>query len=300
MQEDTVPDSIFIRKASQIPLFLSSLSAIALKTLSTPMLCQDLLVYHTRRAVSTSRDLCDYFLSSSCSSPPQERIKAISRILHVIQPFCRDGSGVEIASRAIQSRAILYRLKHSSQGGWDTFDAAFQEYVMGPVCTATDLIPIIDSILAGELPNDFQVRQTRVPDMCGSNFILIKDAAISYITKCTQTYDEESLRALEVGLNQLKNDPNTATGRIGRIMEVIRRIAPEAQDVKTGHGKALWMSQVRALVEKIIVPDSINWMEDDTSMSKNSYITRALSDIRNRFERFVCCTYHPFEASHLL
>jgi hypothetical protein len=122
------------------------------------MLCQDLLVHHTRRAVSTSRDLCDHFLSSSCSSPQTERIKAVSRILEVIQPFCRVGSGVEDASRAIQSRAILYRLEHGSQGGWDHFDATFQEYMMGPVYTATDLVPIIDSILSEGLPNAFQVR----------------------------------------------------------------------------------------------------------------------------------------------
>ena len=121
------------------------------------MLCQDLLVHHTRRAVSTSRDLCDHFLSSSCSSPSTERIKAVSRILQFILPFCRDGSGVENASRAIQSRAILYRLDHNSQGGWDHFDAALQEYLMGPVCTATDLVPVIDSILSEELPNAFQV-----------------------------------------------------------------------------------------------------------------------------------------------
>jgi len=157
-QEDTIPDSIVIRKPSQLPLFLSFLSAIVLRTLSPPMLCQELLVHHTRRAVSTSRDLCDHFLSSSCPSPPMERIKAVSRILQVIQPFCRDGSGVESASRAIQSRAILYRLEHNSQGGWDHFDATFQEYVMGPVCTATDLVPVIDSILSKELPNAFQVR----------------------------------------------------------------------------------------------------------------------------------------------
>ena len=162
-EEDTVPDSISIRKASQLPLFLSSLNAIVLGALSPPMLCQDLLVHHTRRAVSTSRDLCDYFLSSSCSSPPPERIRAVSRILHVIQPFCRDGSGVEVASRAIQSRAILYRLEHNAQGGWDHFDAAFQEYVTGPVCTATDLAPIIDAVLSEEFPNGFQVRQIFVP-----------------------------------------------------------------------------------------------------------------------------------------
>lgn len=172
-EEDTIPDSVVIRKPSQLPLFLSFLNTIVLKTLSPPMLCQDLFVHHTRHAVSTSRDLCDHFLSSSCSSPQTERIRAVSRILQVIQPFCRDGSGVENASRAIQSRAILYRLEHSSQDGWDHFGAVFQEYVMGPVCTATDLVPIIDSILSEELPTAFQVRWSHMPMTCISDSQLI-------------------------------------------------------------------------------------------------------------------------------
>ena len=262
------------------------------------MLCQDLLVHHTRRAVSTSRDLCDYFLSSSCSSPPTERIKAVSRILQFIQPFCRDGSGVENASRAIQSRAILYRLDHSSQGGWDHFDAALQEYLMGPVCTATDLVPVIDSILSEELPHAFQV--CLVPALVVHiSHLLTKDAAVSYISKCTRTYDEETLQALEVRLNQLRNNPRTATGRIGRVLEAIWDTASEAPDVKPAHGKVEWMSRVRALVEKIIAPDSTDWMEDDTSMSRNSYMTRALSDIRRRFERFVFCAYRQFHAVYI-
>ena len=264
------------------------------------MLCQDLLVHHTRRAVSTARDICDYFLSSSCSFPPKERIKAISRILQVIQPFCRDGSGVENASRAIQSRAILYRLEHNSQGGWDHFDAAFQEYAIGPVCTATDLVPVIDSILSEEFPNAFQVRWQRMSITCISDSMLIKDTAISYITKCTRICDEETLQALEVRLNQLRGDPRTATGMIEKVLEAIRHIASEAPDVKPAHGKVQWMSRVRVLVERIIAPDSVDWMEDDTSMSRNSYMTRALSDIRHRFERFVLCVYCLFRTVHIL
>jgi hypothetical protein len=264
------------------------------------MLCQDLLVHHTRRAVSTSRDLCDHFLSSSCSSPPTERIKAVSRILQVIQPFCRDGSGVENASRAIQSRAVLYRLEHNSQGGWDHFDAAFQEYVTGPVCTTTDLVPVIDSVLSEELPKAFHVRWPRMSVMCISDSIPIKDAAVSYISKCTRTYDEESLQALEVRLNQLRDNPRTTTGMIGKVLEAIRHTTSEGPDVKPAHGKVQWMSRVRVLVEKIIAPDSVDWMDDDTSMSRNSYMTRALSDIQNRFERFVACVYYQFQAVHIL
>lgn len=99
-------------------------------------------------------------------------------------------------------------------------------------------------------------------------------------------YDEETLQALEDRLHRLRDNPRIVTGRIGRILEAIRSTAAEAPEVDPAHGKAQWMSRVRILVERIIAPDSVDWMEDDTSMSKNSYTTRALHDIHERFERF--------------
>lgn len=132
--------------------------------------------------------------------------------------------------------------------------------------------------------------------MCISDLMLKKDAALSYIGKCTRTYDEETLQALEVRLNQIRDNHRTTTGRIERVLEAIRHASP---DVKPAHGKVQWMSRVRTLVERIIAPDPVDWMEDDTSMSRNSYVTRALSDIRSRFERFVPCMQYLFQAVHI-
>lgn len=126
-----------------------------------------------------------------------------------------------------------------------------------------------------------------------------KDAVLLYISKCARTYDEDAIQALEVRLNQLRGGPRTTTERIGRVLEAIRPGAPDAPDVKPAHGRVQWMSRVRAFVERIIAPDSIDWMEDDTSMSRNSYMTRALSDIRRRFDRFVLCAYRWFQVAHI-
>ena len=123
---------------------------------------------------------------------------------------------------------------------------------------------------------------------------------MSYIGKCTRTYDEETLQALEVRLNQLRGSPRATTGRVEKVLEAIQNTTPETPDVKPALGKVHWMSRVRALVEGIIAPESVNWMEDDTSMSRNSYMTRALSDIRSRFERFVPCAYYRFLVVHIL
>lgn len=119
---------------------------------------------------------------------------------------------------------------------------------------------------------------------------------MSYISKCMRTYDEETLQALEVRLNQSRGGPRATTERIGKVLETIRHTPP---DVKPAHGRIQWMSRVRASVERIIAPDSVDWMEDDTSMSRNSYMTRALSDIRSRFERFVFGTHLRFQIAHI-
>ena len=116
----------------------------------------------------------------------------------------------------------------------------------------------------------------------------IKDAVVLYIRECARGYDEESLQALEVRLNQLRGNPHTTTERIAKVMEAIRGTTPETPDVTPTRGEVRWKSRMRELVEKIIAPDSVDWMEDDDAItSRNSYIPRALSDIRNRFERFV-------------
>jgi len=134
--------------------------------------------------------------------------------------------------------------------------------------------------------------------VCTPNLTPTKDAAVSYISECTRTYDGETLQALEVRLNHLRSSPRTNTERIGRVLEAIRDTAIDGPDVKPAHGRVQWMSRVRVLVERIIAPDSVGWMEDDTSMSRNSYISRALSDIRTRFERFVLSACHQSQAAH--
>lgn len=121
---------------------------------------------------------------------------------------------------------------------------------------------------------------------------------MSYVSKCARTYNEEVLQALEVRLDQLRSSPRTTTERIGRVLGAVRDTAAGAQDTKPAHGRVQWMSRVRVFVERIIAPDSVDWMDDDTSMSRNSYMTRALSDIRSRFERFVLCIYHQFQPAH--
>lgn len=94
-------------------------------------------------------------------------------------------------------------------------------------------------------------------------------------------------------MNQLIGSPRTTTEKIRKVLEAIRHTAPDAPDTKPAHGRVQWMSSVRESVERIIAPDSVDWMEDDTSMSRNSYVTRALSDIRDRFERFVLLCITP-------
>ena len=52
-------------------------------------------------------------------------------------------------------------------------------------------------------------------------------------------------------------------------------------DESTGH----WRRGVRDIVQSIVEPDDLDWMEDEEDMSEIQFIERALSYVENRFER---------------
>lgn len=54
-------------------------------------------------------------------------------------------------------------------------------------------------------------------------------------------------------------------------------------------GDPAWKRRVHSLMQEIVHPDIISWMDDDTGADDNKFVTRALDDFQDRFERFV---YH--------
>lgn len=46
-----------------------------------------------------------------------------------------------------------------------------------------------------------------------------------------------------------------------------------------------WRSRVKSIVQVLVEPDQLEWMEDDESLTDTQYISRALNEIEERFKR---------------
>ncbi|KAH8096675.1 hypothetical protein BXZ70DRAFT_1032531, partial [Cristinia sonorae] len=57
-----------------------------------------------------------------------------------------------------------------------------------------------------------------------------------------------------------------------------------------------WRTRIRTIVQAIVEPDEVAWMDDDETLSDMQYITRALTEVENRFDRPV---YNPSATARL-
>ena len=46
-----------------------------------------------------------------------------------------------------------------------------------------------------------------------------------------------------------------------------------------------WRQQVQHVVNEIIAPDSLHWMDDDDAMSASHVCRRSLQEVQNRYEQ---------------
>ena len=46
-----------------------------------------------------------------------------------------------------------------------------------------------------------------------------------------------------------------------------------------------WRSHVKSIVQALVEPDQVEWMEDDESSTDTQYISRALNEIEERFKK---------------
>ena len=83
----------------------------------------------------------------------------------------------------------------------------------------------------------------------------------------------------------LQRQDKVEEGRLAVLSEVVQSSVRAANDPKSTRSKSQWLARVRTSVEAIIAPDDLTWMDDDNSLSRNQYATRALADISRRFKR---------------
>lgn len=92
--------------------------------------------------------------------------------------------------------------------------------------------------------------------------------------------------------------------RVAALLEIVQSNMHAINDREVIRKKPQWLLKVRSIVEIIVAPEQLAWMDDENTMSRNQYAIRALSDIGNRSKRCVhptlVCRSQFKSYSHLL
>jgi hypothetical protein len=104
------------------------------------------------------------------------------------------------------------------------------------------------------------------------------------LTECRKTLGFSYLRHSVPYLDE------TALPELRDVMPVkaldVIQVSSHGQLVNNNSSDALlWRRRIKSIVEGIISPDPITWMDDDDNISDNQYTKRVFDEIRSRFTK---------------
>jgi len=113
--------------------------------------------------------------------------------------------------------------------------------------------------------------------------------AIAYLRSCAKSSDEPTRQAIANEVNQAIH-PEAQS--ILTLLEQVKVTLPSAMlpaTTQTQGGKKMkehvWRREIKKLVQGIISPQTLAWMDDDFRPNEIHFIRRVLNDISDRFSR---------------
>jgi hypothetical protein len=102
-----------------------------------------------------------------------------------------------------------------------------------------------------------------------------------FIRRCLPQLDEHTLQAVNTAIRSNDNCEN-----VQDILDAIdERLKPKDPELSRDIERGSWHATVRQLVQDIVDPVEIMWMEDDDILSDIQFADRALNEIKDRFTR---------------
>jgi hypothetical protein len=111
---------------------------------------------------------------------------------------------------------------------------------------------------------------------------LIQNLAVTYLRSCSPHLDAVTLQAAK----DVSRFDETNGLIFGGSDQQRTPASPVAGNPDKRFGKTNeWRSDVKTVLQEILVPDIVSWMDDDETLSNDEYTRRVLNDLRHRFER---------------
>lgn len=198
-------------------------------------------------------------------------------------------------AESLRLHLLLGRLHDGPNECWDKVENSLLEAFIEPISTLpsrTDTQSILSLMEAEQWGESGGNLRVRVQAFDTSHVFLLyfsQALAAAYLCSIVPYASADLLHEIKSCLTPKEH----VTQYIDILDAATRRLlalqdAP--MDVEMSHyhsERQAWRRGIRTVVQAIIEPDDLAWMDDDESLSDAQYIARALSDIETRFDRFI-------------
>lgn len=237
-----------------------------------------------RRATEVVRSTFDYCLSPSCSTTSVKRARSLSRVVVSASSLIFLSTGFKGALGNMIYRLLLYRLQEGPRTGWENVDNALRNVfeaklsIMAPKQNILAALDVLRTENWGEEGKGLRVGNSSCL-VYGPQLIAFQSLIISFFRHCLPLLDADTLQAIVNVVRTNGNVENAEDLLSYNVSQDARAIRDVEEELLTP-----WRQEVKQSVQDIIVPDEVDWMEDD-DMINESYADRALDTIRDRFTR---------------
>ncbi|KAJ6486408.1 hypothetical protein C8R47DRAFT_1216527 [Mycena vitilis] len=266
--------SLTLESIEDLPTFLSTTVAILVHSICPPLLSQWFLADLSRQITETVSKAFAYCLSSSCVASGEKRATALMKLAVLPLSLSSLFPNFTRYTPDLLFRLLRHRLLEGPNTGWEVIDFELQKTFQSPQFappSRADLMEIA-SVLSIEAWADFG-KDSRSLVYC-------------YLRSSLPHFDVQVRRRTRHILAAVDLD------REGKALlrELDERLAKDSSSVdETQANPAVvalkWREELREMVQDIIFPITISWMDDDRAMSERDYAQRAVDDVKARFER---------------
>ncbi|KAJ3556801.1 hypothetical protein NM688_g1817 [Phlebia brevispora] len=271
------PADIVLNDKMSLLLLITSSLRIILESISPTVLSSWFLTDTLRTTADCATQTYHAITSSLFATADAKRSRAISRLTVVMATSLQSYPTYYASADSMRLLLLLSRLHEGPKDCWAKEEAALLKAFSVPISGAPSRADV-----------EF-ILQALVNEQWDERGDGIRAIAVSYLRAATAHLDLDLLIAIRDTLSH--GDYPTYYDDLTQVIQ--RKIASLRSNMGTtgaSQGSSAtegrrWREGVQSVVQAIIEPDEVAWMDDDDSLSDVQYISRALGEVEGRFAR---------------
>ncbi len=267
---------------------VTSTLVVILRSVQEPVPSQWFLNDIHRQSLEMTRRTFEYLLSPLCAVTSAKRASAITRLLLAVARIAPMLGDFTVGWDTMRRNLVTRRLQDGPRALWNQADLDLRDIYILPFSirpAGLHVLSIVDLI-----------RECDIDGQGGNLRVCLLSPGISGVAEASQDLGAAFLCSLIPFLDEkeLESILITLSGTAERLSHLIDMVEIRLAKLRASEGAtpqgspvemSSWRSRVRDIVQTLVQPDEVQWMEDGDALPDAQYISRALNEVEERFMR---------------